>query len=396
MKYVFGPIPSRRLGQSLGVDPIPFKTCNWNCVYCQLGRTSPTTNERREYFPPDEILAEVESALQARQPGQIDWITFVGSGEPTLHASLGLMIRKVRTLTPLPIAVITNGSLLHQPEVRAELLAADLVLPTLCAGTELLYRKVNRPMAELSFDEFIGGLVAFRDEFRGKLWIELMLVPGLNDSAEALQQLAAVLKRIRPDEVQLNSPTRPSCEPWVKPVDQVTLDRAQRILGDVAQVVSPAEGEFDLSGYDHVVEAIVAVIRRHPISEADLVLALRRWQPDHVRESLVELERSGKAKVVTRSDQRSWSYAEARYVEEAPSRCRDENANLQRGKDTSAGKMVPGHVEQMRLLAGAVLRPPSRNDRPTGFAWRAGCRCLDCESPATNRLCPRSTSAEKA
>lgn len=121
MKYVFGPVPSRRLGQSLGVDPIPFKTCNWNCVYCQLGRTTPLINVRRNYVPREEIVAQVKTALEAHQPGEIDWVTFVGSGEPTLQASLGWMIRQVKALTTIPVAVITNGSLLYQPDVREDI-----------------------------------------------------------------------------------------------------------------------------------------------------------------------------------------------------------------------------------------------------------------------------------
>jgi wyosine [tRNA(Phe)-imidazoG37] synthetase (radical SAM superfamily) len=332
MKHVYGPVPSRRLGQSLGVDPIPFKTCNWNCVYCQLGRTSPMTNERRDYFPPDEILAEIEAALKAHRPGDIDWITFVGSGEPTLHASLGAMIRKLKTKTQLPIAVITNGSLLHLPEVRQELLAADAVLPTVDAATDVLYRKINRPMPELNYDQFIEGIVAFRNEYRGKLWVEVMLVEGLNDSEAALQDLAVVLKRIRPDEVHLNSPTRPPCEPWVKPVDEATLDRARRILGSVAHIVRPAAGEFDLSGFDNVVDAIVAVITRHPASEEELIRALDHWNPGHVRESLADLERSGKAQVVTREDRRYWSCAEARYVDEGLVRCHEGDLHKQGAK----------------------------------------------------------------
>src|SRR3972149_1969672 len=135
MKYVFGPVPSRRLGQSLGIDTIPLKTCNWNCVYCQLGRTVPLINERRNYVLPEAILAEVQVALAAHRPGEIDWITFVGWGEPTLHVSIGLLIRQVKALTDLPVAVITNGALLYLPDVRAELIAADAVPPTLDAGT---------------------------------------------------------------------------------------------------------------------------------------------------------------------------------------------------------------------------------------------------------------------
>lgn len=171
MQYVFGPVPSPRLGQSLGIDPIPFKTCNWNCVYCQLGRTAPLTNERRDYFPPDEILTQVKMALDAHQPGEIDWVTFVGSGEPTLHASLGRMIRQVKSLTHVPVAVITNGSLLYLPDVRDELLAADAVLPTLDAGSEALYRTINRPWPELTFERLVEGLITFRQAYARKLWI---------------------------------------------------------------------------------------------------------------------------------------------------------------------------------------------------------------------------------
>jgi wyosine [tRNA(Phe)-imidazoG37] synthetase (radical SAM superfamily) len=327
MKYVYGPVPSRRLGQSLGIDPIPFKTCNWNCVYCQLGRTSPLINERRDYFPPEEIVAEVMAAVQAHQPGQIDWITFVGSGEPTLHASLGAMIRQLKTAVALPIAVITNGSLLYRPEVRQELMAADAVLPTLDAGTEVLYQKINRPMPELDFERFVQGLVDFRRQYTGKLWVEVMLVAGLNDSEQALEDLAVVLRRIRPDEVHVNSPVRSACEPWVRPTDDAGLARAASILGEVCRVVRPAEGWLDLSGFDNLVDAIVAVITRHPISEEELVAALDRWNPGHVRESLEKLEQSGRAQVVIRDGKRFWSCAEARYVDETLSR-RHENPSL--------------------------------------------------------------------
>lgn len=135
LKYVYGPVPSRRLGQSLGIDTIPLKTCNWNCVYCQLGRTQPLVNERKGYYPSEEILAEVREALEAHKPGEIDWVTFVGSGEPLLHARIGRLIQQVKGMTELPVAVITNGSLLYLLEVRQELVSADAVLPTLDAGT---------------------------------------------------------------------------------------------------------------------------------------------------------------------------------------------------------------------------------------------------------------------
>ncbi len=161
MKYVFGPVPTRRLGQSLGIDPVPLKTCNWNCVYCQLGRSLPMTIEQKDFFPAEEILTEVKNALESHQPGEIDWITFVGSGETTLYTSLGWLIREVKKLTNLPVAVITNGSLLYKREIRQDLLAADAVLPSLDAGTPELYQLINRPYPTLSFESLLNGMIAF-------------------------------------------------------------------------------------------------------------------------------------------------------------------------------------------------------------------------------------------
>ena len=161
MNYVFGPVPTRRLGQSLGIDPVPLKICNWNCVYCQLGRSMPMENERADFFPAEDILTEVEDALKSHQPGEIDWITFVGSGETTLYTSLGWLIQEVKKLTSLPVAVITNGSLLHKREIRQDLSTADAVLPSLDAGTPDLYRRINRPYPTLSFESFIDGLIVF-------------------------------------------------------------------------------------------------------------------------------------------------------------------------------------------------------------------------------------------
>jgi len=313
MKHVFGPVPSRRLGQSLGIDPIPFKTCNWNCVYCQLGRTTPLTDVRLDYFPPGEIVGEVRASLLAHPPGEIDWVTFVGSGEPTLHRSLGWMIRQVKGMTSIPVAVITNGSLLSQPEVREELLAADAVLPTLDAGNEKLYHAINRPHPSFTFNSLVEGLVAFRVAYAGKLWLEVMLVEGLNDTEPALQELAAVLERIHPDEVHLSLPIRPPAEPWVRPPNEEALMRAAALLGGVARVIHPAEGVFDLTGYASVGEAIVGIITRHPMLEDDLVRTLARWTPAQVREALTDLETCGSARVVVRYGRRFWTSAAARY-----------------------------------------------------------------------------------
>ncbi len=313
--FVFGPVPSRRLGKSLGIDPISLKTCNWNCVYCQLGRTVPLVNERREYVPREKILAEVRQALTAHAPGEIDWVTFVGSGEPTLHIGLGRLIRQVKAMTDLPVAVITNGSLLYLPQVRHELSAADAVLPTLDAGNAQLYRKINRPWPRLTFKRLVDGLTAFRQVYHGKLWIEVMLVKGLNDTEDALRGIAAALQRIEPDQVHINLPIRPPAEPWVQPPDETGLMRATAILGDIAQVVHPARGIFDLSGHNTLVDAIVSIITRHPMREDELVRALERWTPGQVEEALQALIASGLAQRVERHGARFWSTVASHYPE---------------------------------------------------------------------------------
>ena len=313
MNYVFGPVPSRRLGQSLGIDTIPLKTCNWNCVYCQLGRSMPLTNERREYVPVDDILLETEQTLKSHKNGEIDWVTFVGSGEPTLHSRLGELIRGVKTLATLPVAVITNGSLLYLPEVREELSAADAVLPTLDAGTAELYRKINRPHPQITFERIVDGLIAFRGEYRGKLWVEMMLVRGLNDSLQAIEDIAKILERVKPDAVHINLPTRPPSETWVQPPDEEGLMRAMSILGNIAEVVHPAEGSFDLSGYENIVDAIISIITRHPMRQDELERTLTRWSTGQVSKALSELETSGRAQVVERNGVKFWSAAPSHY-----------------------------------------------------------------------------------
>lgn len=323
MKYVFGPVPSRRLGQSLGIDTIPLKTCNWNCVYCQLGRTRPLTNVRKEYYPRQAILEEVKEALARHKPGEIDWVTFVGSGEPTLHSGLGWLIRQVKALSNLPVAVITNGALLYRPEVRRELSAADAVLPTLDAGTAPLYRRLNRPHPETTFERLLGGLIAFRYQYEGSLLVEVMLLRGLNDTEEELQAIASAMKNIHPDEVHLSLPTRPPAEVWVEPPDEEGILRAQALLGKVARVIHPAAGEFDLSGYEELTEAILAIIRRHPMREEEVVRALEHWAPGRVEEALRDLAASGQARVVQRYGTRFWSAAASHYPAEAQSRAVD-------------------------------------------------------------------------
>lgn len=250
------------------------------------------------------------------QPGEIDWVTFVGSGESTLHRELGRMIRAVKEMTDLPVAVITNGALLYLPEIRADLAAADAVLPSLDAGDSKLYRQINRPLAGLTFELLLAGLTAFRREYPSRLWVEVMLVRGLNDTAAALEEIAAVLGRIQPDEVHILQPTRPPAETWVQPADEEGLARAKAILGDVARVILPVSGTFDLGEAESLVNAIFEIITRHPMREAELIEALGHYPSAEVTSVLEALEKSGKAQVVERLGVRFWSAAASYYPSE--------------------------------------------------------------------------------
>lgn len=314
LHYVYGPIPSRRLGQSLGVDPIPLKTCNWNCVYCQLGRTFPLINERAEWAPRADIVAEVAQAVAAHPPYSIDHVSFVGSGEPTLHAGLGWMVREVKRLTAIPVAVITNGALMDDTGVRADLVAADVVMPTLTAGDEEIFRRIHRPHPSLSLAAMVRGMELFRSEFAGHLWLEIMLLRGVNDSEAALQSLAALVERIQPDQLHLTLPDRPAAEPWVQSPDADGLMRATAILGKAATVVPPAGSSFDLSGHDSLAEAIFAILVRHPISEPQLTQALAAYPPAAAHEARAALEQDGRVRLLVRHGIGFWTVADQRFT----------------------------------------------------------------------------------
>jgi wyosine [tRNA(Phe)-imidazoG37] synthetase (radical SAM superfamily) len=315
VSYVFGPLPSRRLGPSLGIDPIPFKTCNWNCVYCQLGRSMPLRTERREYVEDEAVLSELTNALESQSPGSVRWVTFSGSGEPTLHAGLGRLIRGVKARTRIPVAVLTNGTLLHRPDVRDDLLAADAVLPTLDAGSETVYRRINRPAAGLTLASHIEGLEAFRRVYSGRIWVEVMLVQGINDDDASLRDIAAILERVDPDEVHVNRPVRPPAEAWVLPVDDAAVSRAVALFGRAARVIAPATAPLDLSGHTDVKEAVLGVLARHPMDIAELADALRCWSPVEVGGAVAQLAGSGRLRLVNRMGRRFWSSVEARYGE---------------------------------------------------------------------------------
>jgi wyosine [tRNA(Phe)-imidazoG37] synthetase (radical SAM superfamily) len=307
MKYIFGPVSSKRLGQSLGVDLLPPKSCSWNCVYCQLGNTKTFVTKREEFFPREEILEEIKEALAANT--SLDWITFVGSGETMLYKGIGWLIGEVKKLTTTPVAVITNGSLLYLPEVREELLQADAVLPSLNAGSETLHLQIDRPAAGLTFRQHVDGLVAFRKEYKGRLWIEVMLLGGINDSDEALHDLAAVLKEINPDMVHLVLPTRPAPEQKVHIPSEEPIEQAIAILSTVATVVHPVKGTMDLRSAPDLLHAITAIISRHPVQQRELQKAIADCFPgenDKVCQVMQDMLATGRFKLVEHEGEPYW------------------------------------------------------------------------------------------
>ncbi|MEA3297139.1 MAG: radical SAM protein [candidate division Zixibacteria bacterium] len=260
--YVYGPVPSRRLGRSLGVSPIPPKVCSYTCVYCQLGRTTRLQMKRESFFPKEDILAEIVSKAPK---DKTDYVTFVGDGEPTLNNDLGWLIQSTKEKLQLPVAVITNGSLLSQEKVREDLSRADVVIPTLDAGNDKTFRAVNRPHRRIDYDTMLQGLVDFQRRYSGQVWVEVMLVKDLNDSERELQSIKQAVDMIAPDRVYVLTPIRPPAERWVKPPNPETILRAQEILGEATLVSGLETGQFGLGEFSDAGQAILEIGSRHPL-----------------------------------------------------------------------------------------------------------------------------------
>lgn len=264
MKYVFGPVPSRRLGYSLGIDVVPYKTCTLDCVYCQLGPTTIKTLERRQWTPEDCVVEQVRDTVSKHTC--IDYLTFSGSGEPTLHNGLGRIIQRIKKTCPFKVAVITNGTLLYEPNVRENLMNADLVIPSVDAVSTKVFQKINRPHPELRIEMILQGVQTFSREYQGSLWIEVMIARGFNDTAEELECIAKKLEQMRVDKIQINTVTRPPSESRIEPAEKEALELARDILGDRAEIIGDFVGEKALFEEADVRERILSIIGRHPDS----------------------------------------------------------------------------------------------------------------------------------
>lgn len=259
-KHIFGPVPSRRLGRSLGIDLVPFKICSYDCLYCQLGRTTKKTIKREDFVPLAEVTEELKQKLSESK--EIDYISFSGSGEPTLNSGIGSLIAKVKALTKIPVAVLTNGSLLFDKAVQDCLLEADLVLPSLDAGTESAFKKINCPHPELDFARMVEGLISFRKRFKGRIWLEVFLLAGINDSEEEVTRIKELIEKINPDKVQLNTAARPTSFNNVFPLAREHLEEACQFLGKKAEIISyPKEKSISPN---ISCASILALLKRRP------------------------------------------------------------------------------------------------------------------------------------
>ncbi len=291
-RYLFGPVPSRRLGRSLGIDLVPQKTCTFDCAYCECGRTTVLTLERREYVPTDRVIAEIDDCL-AKAP-DIDYVTFAGSGEPTLHSGIGDIISFIKDRYPrYRVAVLTNGALFVDPDVRAALMRADLVVPSLDAVSEDIFRDINRPSPGITAGQVVAGLVAFSREFPGTIWLEVFIVPGKNDTDEELLRLRDAVAVIAPDRVQVNTLDRPGTDIRVRRASPRTLERARTIIGGNAEVIGAASCEpATAPEMRDVTDMLLATLRRRPCTVADLS-RISGLRPAEVTKHLRILEEKG-------------------------------------------------------------------------------------------------------
>lgn len=275
-RYVYGPVPSRRLGLSLGISVVPAKTCTLDCVYCQCGRTTRKTVVRESFFPVEDILAEVRAVARR---AQIDYLTFSGEGEPTLNRDLGQMVRRLKKEFSIPVAVITNGTLFTDPAVRRSLYAADLVVPSLDAAEQRTFARIDRGHRNLKIEEIIAGLVTFRRYYKGQMWLEIMLVKNVNDAVEHLIKLRQAVHRIKPHKVHLNTVVRPPAEKGARPLSEDDLAQIRMLFGPDAEVVAAApvsrkKGSERNEGGDKESQRVLAMVRGRPSTPADISCAL--------------------------------------------------------------------------------------------------------------------------
>jgi len=313
--HIYGPVPSRRLGYSLGVDILPFKTCSLDCIYCQLGNTERKTVQRKKYFDVEAILGQIKNAIASGK--HIDYITFSGSGEPTLNVFIGKLIREIKKNTSIPVAVLTNSTLLSQKSVQNALSEADLVVPSLDAATQEIFDRMNRPHSSLRIQSIIHGLIKFSQEFSGKIWLEILLVKGVNDSPTHIKELKKVISRINPDKIQLNTVVRPPAENSALPLSPRELEKIRKFFGKKAEVIA----EFDKIQHRQIShdlkDAILAMVARRPVTLADMSKSLGKHKNELIKYCEILLE-EGKIRLVIHEDKKYYELSRLKQQKSEP------------------------------------------------------------------------------
>jgi len=295
-KYTFGPVPSRRLGFSLGVDIIPKKYCSFDCIYCQVGKTTNNTIQRKNFFDPQSIVEEIIESSKTKR--HIDFITFSGSGEPTLCSDIGWMIKELKKYCHLPVAVITNSSLLWDKEVRSELVLADVILPSLDAASEDIFRFLNRPHPMIDLKMIVEGIKQFRIEYKGRLWLEIMLIDDINDDFDELEKLKKLISYCNPDKVQLNTITRPPLDETLKGIGNEQLNRICKYFGSNCEVIGSFKKQATQKledKADRLQWSILEMIGRRSLTLEDIV-KVSGMKFQEVNKCLQKMEKEGKIK----------------------------------------------------------------------------------------------------
>jgi wyosine [tRNA(Phe)-imidazoG37] synthetase (radical SAM superfamily) len=282
--HIFGPVPSRRLGYSLGIDLVPFKTCSYDCIYCQLGKSTNKTIELKEYVPMDEVVAQLNDKLQTT--AYVDYITLSGSGEPTLYSHTASLIDNIKAMTDIPVAVLTNGSLLWKKSVRKAISRADLVIPSLDAGNDPIFQFVNRPYPGMTFDTMVAGIRDFRQEYAGILWLEVFLLDGITATQAAVEEIARHAGAISPDKVQLNTVSRPPCEHSARAVPRTRMLRFIEMFEGKAEVIADYRNTHGESEFAASREEVFELVCRRPCTLEDVYSGLSM----HRNEALKHLE----------------------------------------------------------------------------------------------------------
>lgn len=297
--HVFGPVPSRRLGRSLGVDVVPFKTCTFDCIYCQLGRTTNKTTERREWVPLERVVDELRGKL-ASGP---DYITIGGSGEPTLYSRIGDLIDEIRSMTDIPVAVLTNGSLLWKQDVRNDLRKAHVLIPSLDVGDNVLFQAVNRPHPAITFERLLDGLAASRQEFQGEYWLEVLLLAGYTAIEADVKKIAKRSAEIGPDRIHLNTCVRPPAEEFAYAVDRRRLIELAGLFTPPAEVIADFKPVLSRTTRTAGTGEILQMLQRRPCTAPDIAAGLG-IHPARVLKDLERLVLEGLVEVKRADDER--------------------------------------------------------------------------------------------